>query len=226
MLSIHQQFVMFASLLQIVSACDALRDMQGDVMPINTAWFVERLAERRISQRQLARLMGLDPAAISLMLRGKRRMTVDEAAQMAVLLQSTTTDVLVAAGVPVLGGERVPVLGHLQPDGTVVLSAEGAHDTVEAPPGIPVEAAAVQSRAGDLTDGWLYFTSQAHGKPDACLGSLALVAQRDGSLGIAHVRRGYRRGTFNLVNVANTALQSVELAWAAPVYWIRTGPEK
>jgi len=34
----------------------------------------------RLSQRKLAKLLDLDPAAVSLMLRGRRKMTAEEAA--------------------------------------------------------------------------------------------------------------------------------------------------
>ena len=50
-------------------------------MPMQTEWFKQKLAERKLSQRQLAKLMGLDPAAVSLMLRGQRKMTNEEAHQ-------------------------------------------------------------------------------------------------------------------------------------------------
>ena len=213
----------FTRVLQIVVACRALWDVQGDaVMTIDTDWFTNRLADRGLSQRQLAKLMGLNPSAVSLMLRGRRRMTVEEASQLAVLLQSTSTEVLEAAGVPVAGGDRVQIGGILQSDGSVSLVAEGLHDTVEAPPGLPVDALAIQARTGGLEDGWLYFVAEGHGKPEAAVGQLALVAIRDNGLQLAHVRRGYRKGAFNLIDTAGRARQSLELAWASPVFWIRT----
>jgi transcriptional regulator with XRE-family HTH domain len=41
---------------------------------IDTLWFRQRLKDVGISGRELGRKMGLDPAAVSLMLRGMRRM--------------------------------------------------------------------------------------------------------------------------------------------------------
>lgn len=220
-----QHFAFFASLKQLICACLCGNGVAwGLGMPIDHEWFTTRLADRGLSQRRLAKLMGIDPSAVSLMLRGMRRMTVDKAAQIAVLLQSTTTDVMEAAGVPITGGDRVPITGILLSDGHVEQVAEGLHDNVEAPPGLPVGAAAIQARTSSLEDGWLYFVSAEHGKPDAAVGQLALVAIRDNGLRLAHVRRGYRRGAFNLVDTAGRAFQSVELAWASPVFWIRTSP--
>lgn len=48
---------------------------------MNTEWFRQLLSTRKLSQRGLAKLMELDPAAVSLMLRGQRKMTNEEAHQ-------------------------------------------------------------------------------------------------------------------------------------------------
>lgn len=53
---------------------------------MDTKWFRDRLADKGLSQRGLARHMGLDSAAISLMLRGRRAMKITEAAEIASLL--------------------------------------------------------------------------------------------------------------------------------------------
>lgn len=197
-------------------------------MPIDSAWFVQRLADRRLSQRQLARLMGMDPSAVSLMFRGKRRMTVDEAAQIAVLLQSTTTEVMEAAGVPITGGGKVPITGYLMPDSSVRLEAEGLHDTVDSPPGLPADAVAIQARtarsAADTLDGWIYFMGAEHGQPERAVGSLACCAVQGNGLLLAHVRRGYRAGAFNLTDLAGREQTNVALAWASPILWVRTTP--
>lgn len=189
---------------------------------VDTNWFKQRLAQRELSQRQLAKLMNLDHAAISLMLRGKRRMTVEEASQLAVLLQSTSAEVLSAAGVHVTGGDKVRIASILSADGSVHPVPDGLHDTVDAPPNIPVDALAIQSRTGGLEDGWLYFHGATHQRPDECVGDFALVAVRGNGLVLAHVRKGYRPGTYNLIDHAGKQTHSAELAWASPVLWVQT----
>ncbi len=193
-------------------------------MPIDTQWFRDRLTARKLSQRGLARAMGVDPSAISLMFRGKRRMTVEEAGQVAVLLQSTTDEVLTAAGVIIQGGDRIKLVGYVHAGGKVTLEAEGLHDTVEAPPGLPVDAIAIQARHGGQEDGWIYYVSETHAAPAQALGQLAVCAVRDNGLLLAYVRRGYRAGAFNLQPTSAPEQQNVALAWASPVLWIRTAP--
>lgn len=61
---------------------------------VDTRWFQDRLADKRLSQRRLAARLGLDPAAVSLMLRGKREVKVSEAAQIARFLGVEVDEVL------------------------------------------------------------------------------------------------------------------------------------
>jgi hypothetical protein len=207
--------------------CTVVRNVQSDaLMAINTQWFTDRLAERRLSQRQLAKLMGVDSAAVSLMLRGKRRMTLEEAAQLAVLLQSSTQEVLEAAGVPMNAVRQVPVIGFKQADGTVVLTPEGTHDMVDAPPGLPGDAVAIQARTAgtdrQVVDGWLYYLSERQHNPDKAVDTYAMVAIKNNGLLMRHVKRGYKRGTYNLSDEFGRTQQNVELAWVSPVFWIKT----
>ena len=44
---------------------------------------------------------------------------------------------------------------------------------------------------------------------------------RDNGLLLAHVRRGYRAGAFNLQPIGAAEQTNISLAWAAPVLWIR-----
>lgn len=71
--------------------------------PIDTQWFKGMLADRKISQRQLAFKMGMDPASMSLMLRGKRQLRLSEAEQMAQIVDLRVDEILYRAGVRGLG---------------------------------------------------------------------------------------------------------------------------
>lgn len=196
-------------------------------MPINSEWFASKLAERDMSQRSLARLMGMDASAMSLMLRGKRKITLEEAAQMAVLLNVTTNDVLQQAGVPVQTSDRkIKVVGHMLGGGTVVLEAQGLHEMTNGPSDLPPDAVAIQCRTHNTSaehmDGWMLFMSGRHDNPASALDTTALVAVKGDGMQIGYIKRGYRRGTYNLTAMCNDTRSNVELAWAAPVLWIRT----
>jgi hypothetical protein len=193
---------------------------------IDTEWFTHRLRDRGLSQRGLAKLMNIDPAAISLTFRGRRRLPLEEAAQLAVLLGVSTTEVLEHAGMPLHGEPKCPLVGRLTNTYEVVLHGEGAHDTVDSPPGMPADCQAIQARTvgtdQDQIDGWIYYVSGTKGNATKALGDLAMTAIKGDGIKIAHVKKGYARGTYNLLTPKGEMLTNTEIAWAAPVLWIKT----
>lgn len=76
---------------------DVSRSIDG--RSVDTRWFQTRLADARLSQRKLARHLGVDPAAVSLMFRGKRKISAAEAGDIARFLGVSVTEVLLRAGV-------------------------------------------------------------------------------------------------------------------------------
>ena len=72
-------------------------------MGVDTRWFQAQLADRRLSQRKLASLMGLDPGAVSLALHGKRKLSAAEVADIARLLGVGVDEVMMHLGA---GGHR------------------------------------------------------------------------------------------------------------------------
>lgn len=193
---------------------------------IDSDWFVSRLTDRRLSQRGLAKLMGVDPAAVSLMFRGKRKITVEEAAQLAVLLDVSVTEVLERLGMPVHGEPKVPLIGHTNNQYEVILAGEGAHDMVDAPPGAPQNCVAIQGRTAgtdrEQIDGYLFFVSADKGNPINCVGDMAWVAVKGNGQKLCWVKKGYRRGVYNLLGVKGEIVQNAELAWGSSVLWVKT----
>lgn len=191
-------------------------------MPINPQWFTDKLKERELSQRGLARLMGMDAGAVSLMLRGKRRMTLEEAAQVAALLDATTQEVLIAAGIDIRTKEKVKVVGYMASNSTIVNQGKGTHENTEGHSGLPPDTIAVQCRTSDHMDGWMLFISGTHVAPINVIGTTAMVAVKGNGQIIGYVKRGYQKGAYNVAGLCGEIHSNVELAWAAPVIWIRT----
>lgn len=77
---------------------------------IDTQWFRGVLADRQISQRQLAFKMEMDPASMSLMFRGKRRMKFEDAEKLSKFLRVRVDEILYHAGVRGLGPGESPGL--------------------------------------------------------------------------------------------------------------------
>ena len=68
---------------------------------VDTRWFQGLLADKKISQRRLAKTIGMDPAAVSLMFHGKRKMSAAEAAAIGKVLSVDVQEVITRAGIVV-----------------------------------------------------------------------------------------------------------------------------
>lgn len=108
---------------------------------INTRWFQNGLADVKVSQRRLAKMMGLDPSAVTLMLQGRRAMSAAEAAMIAKVLGVPVADVLRQAGIDGAGGRVAESnMGSFRPKGDGARVA--VHPPVEKKTALPPEPGA------------------------------------------------------------------------------------
>lgn len=191
---------------------------------INTRWFQDRIEDRGLSQRKLAKLMGLDPASVSLMLNGKRKMSMPEAASLSTLLGIPLEDVIFNAGLPRPRDEGSTIPVTMVVDGVGrVKPREGANPRVPAPPGMPAMSAAL--RCEDPTssfDGWVFFVAPRSDVPADAIGRLCLVRTAEGNEWVRFVRRGYSAGLFTLASLTGETVPDMRLSSASPVVWIAT----
>lgn len=191
---------------------------------MNTDWFRDLMAAKKLSQRKMAGMMALDPAAVSLMLRGQRKMTNEEAHLMSQILGVKTTEVLRQAGVAVTDDVRtVPISAWVDKEGVVTLFPDKTHDRVTGPADCPAGTYAVQVRAAGLPqDGWLMYVTPAEVEPADNIDNLCLVASKMGATSMAVLRRGYRSNTFNLIAWPSlVSCNDALVAWCSPVIWIK-----
>ncbi len=194
---------------------------------INTGWFKDRIAMKQMSQRKLAKALGLDPAAMSLMLRGRRTITPQEAEKMAAELGVPLTTVLEQIGLDVTAGAsaKATIRGRTDDAGRVVMGRVEGPRRVEAPIGMADDAAAIRATRENFTDGWLYFYQPTDTITMDAVGRLcvAQVAGKD-EWHLRVVRRGYSKGTWTLADPlgSHVPIENVRLSTAAPVLWIRT----
>lgn len=194
-------------------------------MEVNTKWFRDRIADRKLSQRGLARAMGLDSAAVSLMLRGQRQMKLTEAAEIARLLGVPAEEVLTNAGVRVdAGGTQVQIAGTMDGHGEVTWATGLGKVATPGPAGSATKA--IQCRTAgtplDYMDRWLLFVGNpSDGVQPEAMERLSLLKIRKGMTSIAQVRRGYRPGRWNLSGPV-AAIADADIEWATPVVLIQT----
>lgn len=196
---------------------------------INTRWFKDRMADRQLTQRKVAKELDLDPAAVSLMLRGQRKIQIEEAPAMAELLGVPLADVLTAAGIDADAGAKgaVAVVGWVDDAGEVHMKRPEGPRKVAAPLGMPAAAVAVRYQTRGPTDGWMAFYVPMTEVAADAVGQVCVVklASKEGGVFIRAVKKGYGKGLYNLVGVQldQGSLDGVQLLWAAPVLWFKTG---
>jgi transcriptional regulator with XRE-family HTH domain len=192
---------------------------------VDTAALQGRIRDLKLTQRALADHLGADAATVSMLLRGKRRITPAEAKQIAGFLKLPIGEVLRLFGVDVSEDPKVPIIGHCTTEGLVTLLAPGAQDRAAGPADLPRDARAIQVRAPFAPgDGWILFCEGTQSDPSENLGRLCLAATATGELTIGVIARGYQSGRFNITTrffTLGAPLENLSLVWASRVFWIR-----
>lgn len=191
--------------------------------PVDTAWFRRRLAELDMTQAALAQAVDIDTAALSLLLRGRRRLGIEEVGPLARSLRVSPVELLRRAGVD-SPADEVAIAGSVGSRGAITWT-DTAH-TVPLPPDAPSDAVALRCSA-ELSPLWRGWVLIAHARHEShtldVVGRLAICqAEGDPAATVAHVERGIDRDRFDLTPPGGgDTLQDVRLAWAAPILWIR-----
>jgi DNA-binding XRE family transcriptional regulator len=197
-------------------------------MAIDTKWFKEKLADAGLSQRQLAKKLGLDQSAISLTFSGRRRMQFKEAADIARLIGLPVSEVLRNAGVPIDQGEQtVPLAAYMDTHGEIhCMGYDG--ERVTPPKPMPAGSTAVQCRTAgsalEHMDGWLIFGGPHVPADKMPLDTFGAAKLKNGVCVFGTVRRGYKKGRYNVSGPAGV-LTDVEVEVFVPTLAILTQSE-
>lgn len=209
-------------------------------MTINTQWFIERLADAQMSQRGLAKAIQMDAAAVSLMLRGKRRMQINEAAEIARTLHLQLSDVLLHAGLhageaaglvaptkkAATGGRSSMVPLAYVIDGTAELRPIEPESRVELCSDLPPDAVAAQARTAmsplQSMDRWLiaFRRRSTHDPISESIDRYCVVQLDDGRMTFGYLRPGYTSGRYIIHGTGRDGVE-VAVAWAEPVLIIK-----
>lgn len=188
---------------------------------MNERWFKDRLKDQSKSQRALAQVLGIDPAQVTNLLKGRRRMQLDEAANIATFLGTNVEEVLKHAGLPVSGGSRkVKLAGWVDEHGELHL-ADTPEADVEAPALAPEGSIAVRMRTGEmLMRNALVFFKPGAGVDPAAIGRLAVCRIAGGPWLLRSISPGMEPGVYDLAGPRGDIV-GARLSAAAPVLWIR-----
>jgi transcriptional regulator with XRE-family HTH domain len=186
-------------------------------MTVDKRFFKALMAQQKLSLRAVATKMGMGHSQLSLTFSGKRRMQLDEANQLAKLFGVPLARIAEAAGIAGVRDTRLPMLGYMCGDGSVVLLEKP--ERTPAPEGLPEGVIVLQAHTADSAnawmDGWAFFCVRPTEVAGDAVGRFCYAKIEGGPAVLATVRRGYQVGTFNLSGPYSA--ESVVLEWASPV---------
>lgn len=179
-------------------------------MEVNKRFFDDKLRDRRLSLRSVAKQMDMLPSQLSLTLNGKRRMQIAEAVKIGQILGAPLADVMIAAGIEEAKHDRrrCNIIGHLVGGGEVSMTkidpvGKGAIERVIIPDGLPDNVEAIQARTHGSNfahaDGWLFFLSAERQSPNELIGQFSAVQIENGPMVVGTIGRGYTSGTYNVM---------------------------
>lgn len=192
-------------------------------------WLREITKKRGLKQK-VAKALGVERAAVSRLLSGKRNFKIGEPERIAETLR-----VPLPGGDPHLESEAVlqdkpapgmkdtvPVVGYVGAGGQHHLYGleEQEIERVPRPPGSPPGCVAVEIRGTSLGrqfNRWLaFYDDRREPVTEDLIGRLCVVGLDDGRTFIKELRRG-AGGTFDLISPADEPMRGVRVVWAAKV---------
>lgn len=194
---------------------------------VNSGWFVDKIADRRLSQRRLAKQIGMHPSAMSLLFSGDRAMSAREACEIAAALGEPVTEVLKHAGMPInaqTSGNDVSVVGWINAKGEVVRERPPGARVVNTPmPGVD-GVVALRVMADGPYEGWLVFY-KADTLGISGEGRLCVVETADGNDMIATLGRNIGGDVHRIDRWIGAKVSedsaTVELRSASPVLYLQ-----
>jgi len=191
---------------------------------LNPRWFVaEWLKEKGLKQADLANATGHDKSEVSLWINGHRRFNADVLEQFARVIGVQPADLL------------RPPSAVQQPEALYVGKVGAGAEVYRFDEGAVLEgvrtdflrdAPNVAEIEGDsqypLKDRWrIFYGPENQGVSEKCIGQLCVVQVKDGPTLLKTLKRGKRKGRWNLESWNAPTREDVELVWAALVEGIQ-----
>ncbi|MER9393852.1 MULTISPECIES: helix-turn-helix transcriptional regulator [unclassified Mesorhizobium] len=194
-------------------------------------WFRRKLEEHRLSQSGLGRMLGIDKSTMSLMLAGKRKLSLTAAADMARLLGVTASDVMEHMGVRVdgikAGGAAAPQMlpfegwidhtARVQPESGAGKRKRMVDIGVNVEPGSTAWQWRTPQTKMDILDGWIVVSGARREPDDRMIGRGCVVGTKSGEILLRTIRRGYTPGSHTLLGLGIPESAEVEVEWYAPI---------
>ena len=188
-------------------------------MTVNKTYFTDLFKDRKMSQREVARRIGVWAGGLSLTMDSKRLMKMDEAVRLARVLNVPLAEVMANAGIREAQEDirYADILGHVTEGYVVIPVSPDTIERVPVPEGVADNVVAVQYRTYETpishADGWMTFLGEQQDASEL-LGIYSLVAVEGEGWLMGAIRRGYAPGTYNIFTPNAQAPKTGRIMWA------------
>ena len=178
---------------------------------VDKQWFQDKIAERGLSQARFAKMQGLDPSQISLLLSGKRKMKLTDIEMFASALGKPVDQVAAKSGLYADSkSKEIAATGWVDDNGRI---SKLKDVTVKTDLSLPANAVAIQVRSpATILDGaYVFYLKDVYKSPDE-VQTLCIVD--DQYVGV--LKKGYSgEGSYCLLSGSNQ--QEIEPKKVSPV---------
>jgi transcriptional regulator with XRE-family HTH domain len=162
------------------------------------------MLDKRINQKKMAELLGLDPGAVSRLMSGERRLQLGEAAELSLILEESLDEILVRFGV-IDDAKKVSLTlsGYIDPASVVNPMKEGI--SIPPPQSAIGKLECVQIRGDSALDRSIVFFGDAVGVVTDRL-CLHLLPGSKVVIGVAY--KGYVPGSYKIKGLFGNEIES------------------
>jgi hypothetical protein len=191
---------------------------------VDHQWFKDRLAEKGLSMRMAARMLGIDQSIVSRRLAAtpERRITMgpNDVAELAALLSQPYDEVLRRAGLHTGKPARsAGITGVARPDG-IVKPVKPRRVPLPGNELAAMHGVLIDSPAGPWDRAVVFYSPARMVEPEA-VGRLAVVGVGNNVM-VGVLRHGLERALWDIRGIDGSAIgENVKAAWASPVAWVR-----
>ena len=194
---------------------------------VDEAWIREQLEREKKTARALGEFLGMDQSSVSKMLKGGRRVNIQDIPMIANFINAPIDETARRLGLPIPRPEPVLVEtgGYIDAHGILrPPEAEDEETSYRGPYGLPEGTKAYPVRstqsATEFLDGWVLFARPSRQLEPGAVGRLAMVTQETGATLLAVLRPGEMWDEYSLLTLTGERIVS-RVMRATPVIWIR-----
>jgi len=191
---------------------------------LDREWFSQRMAERELTVRGLAKQLGTSPSTVSLMLRGVSKIPEGFLPQLSDLFGVDSIEILKRAGAPLTDQKRTLTVTHyMNEQRDIVQMPQGQEFTTASPFDTRASGFGVQIRVPGIYERWLIYAGGQRLTAAQAVGTLCVYENMQGQIYVAVIKNGFVPGQYDAVSAFNdgTVVNDIKIKWATPVTWIK-----